>query len=152
MPWRSLEIPVEMPSMTIINIVKVLAANTSGHEVGEALPVQISIHSSLEWNVDETIYQQNSVGLVYDVAADPEDWLVTGRKKGEFLVSPSNPKECVVSLTLVALRPGRLFLPSIVISPIDPTTSCETQYTNAVQHIDVRPVTSKTTFHVSLHD
>ncbi|KAH8923009.1 hypothetical protein BT69DRAFT_195496 [Atractiella rhizophila] len=152
MPWRSLEIPVEMPSMTIINVVKVLAANTSGHEVGEALPVQISIHSSFEWNVDETIYQQNSVGLVYDVAADPEDWLVTGRKKGEFLVSPSNPKECVVSLTLVALRPGRLFLPSIVISPIDPTTSCETQYTNAVQHIDVRPVTSKTTFHVSLHD
>ncbi|KAI5476177.1 hypothetical protein MNV49_000338 [Pseudohyphozyma bogoriensis] len=145
--WKALTILVEIPSLNVLNLVHMSPA-FKRTEVGQALPVKMSIRPSFTWAQGE---MPRSVALFYDVAASLDDWLISGRKKGEF--EGQDGEEVEIVLVLVPLRPGSLFLPSVTIRATSPTSpwSCETQHLNAGVTVDVLPITSRTTFSIDLN-
>jgi hypothetical protein len=128
--------------------------------IGDLLNVVLKVKTSFQWasEADLASLQATSFDaeggekkhrMMYDVITKSDDWIVAqGRKKGEFLVTlpDSTPEENEISvpLTLAPLRQGKLFLPSIAVTPLAPdrsTTgslpSCEVNNVSAGISIDV---------------
>ena len=73
------------------------------------------------------------------------DWLIGGRKKGEFFAKHGS--DFTIPLVLSPVREGRLFIPSVKTSPLPHTfeaqqhgenmPSCETNHNNAATSIMV---------------
>lgn len=155
-------IPVELPSLSvssprndavpkltihfgqILNLVYIAPEYTRA-EVGQAVQVLLSIRPTFSWSSE---LPPASLRLSYDVTTSVDDWLISGRKKGEFAAGvrmhfvPLNVRraddlrqdvETKIPLTLIPLRPGALFLPSVAIRSLSRGTpiSCETQHLNA---------------------
>lgn len=57
-----------------------------------------------------------------------------------------------IELTIIPLRPGALFLPSITIRPLstDGGLTCETQHLNAGETIEILPALARKTFSIEL--
>ncbi|ORY76938.1 trafficking protein particle complex subunit 10 [Leucosporidium creatinivorum] len=145
--WRTLTIPVELPSLNILNLVHI-AASFNRVEVGQAIPITLSIRPTFSWSNGGV---PDPLVLSYDITAKMEDWLISGRKKGEF--EAKDGEETAIRLTLVPLRAGALFLPSVAIRPISPSRhplSCETQHLNAATNIEVLPTASQGLFVLDL--
>lgn len=146
--WRTLTIPIELPSLTVLNLVHFLPASQR-IEVGQPLKVTLSIRPTFSWARTPL---PKRIALTYDINASLDDWLISGRKRGEF--EGEENEETEIILTLIPLRPGDLFLPSVAIttSPIksDPSWTCETQHLNAGQTVEILPITARTTFNIAM--
>ncbi|EPQ30018.1 uncharacterized protein PFL1_02691 [Pseudozyma flocculosa PF-1] len=112
-PWRLLTIPVDVPSMSIVNSVtlriddKQPAAQPCPRPgfqativVGRPVDVEVSISTSFHWGYDDEDdddgddargAQPTSQRFTYDVSADFECWLVSGLKRCAFSV-PRPPR------------------------------------------------------------
>ncbi|GAA5937732.1 transport protein particle complex II subunit TRS130 [Sporobolomyces koalae] len=145
--WRKLEIPLDLPSLSILNLVSVVPAVTR-IEVGQPIPTTVTIESSFQWQRGP---QHDLVELRYEVVSNSVEWIVSGKTRGTITVSGSE-RDHDMSLTLIPLKPGALFLPSISIQPVetDPQArfSCETQHIAAAATIEVLPVLMKTSWQV----
>lgn len=82
--------------------------------------------------------------MLYDVHAKTEDWLVSGRKKGEFFARDGQSID--VPLSIMPVRQGKLFLPSVSVFPLTAKgqpivmgqlPSCETYHENAAVSLEV---------------
>lgn len=101
--WRTLSIPVELPSRRarhneltsdqasstpadrqLLVSATLTCDNTSGTVYeGRAIAVQLELKAHYTWaGMGGTDH-----GLTFDVLPDPEDWIVLGRKKGTFAIS-----------------------------------------------------------------
>ncbi|KAL8287387.1 hypothetical protein RQP46_003839 [Phenoliferia psychrophenolica] len=118
-------------------------------EVGQPLPVSVSVRPAFNWTNPPL---EAPILLSYEINGTFDDWLVSGRKRGEFVAEAG--KETVIPLTLIPLRPGSLFLPSMSIRPALPsdTTTCETQHANAGTTIEVLPIISRTAYTIEFQD
>ncbi|GAA5964623.1 hypothetical protein JCM3765_007645 [Sporobolomyces pararoseus] len=151
--WRRLEIPLDLPSLSILNLVSVIPSLTRV-EVGQPITTTVSIHSSFKWRregIDEP------TKLRYEVIVNSAEWIVSGRSRGEFSVSETR-RDYSIQLTLIPLKPTALFLPSISIQPLDPLDSqqqdlritCETQHVAAATTVEVLPVLMRSSWEVRM--
>ncbi|CEQ40052.1 SPOSA6832_01657 [Sporobolomyces salmonicolor] len=91
--WRTLEIPLDLPSLTVLNLVSV-APSVLRTELGQPVPATITIRSTFKWFRGGP--QQEGGGdagsgvgpvrlrLGYTVVAGSQEWVVSGRTRGEF--------------------------------------------------------------------
>lgn len=162
--WQTLTIPVDVPTVDYVNAVTLsLGRCDSGSSqsasviVGQPIELTVSIETSTLWSCSS---HEGEI-MVYDIVPDFETWLVDGCKRGSFKVKPNSaPLACdvfSVTLTIVALRTGRLPLPTVQVRPLstveaatNPKTgqlpTCETYISNAAQRVNVVPGRSATAF------
>ncbi|GAA5971043.1 hypothetical protein JCM21900_002788 [Sporobolomyces salmonicolor] len=161
--WRTLEIPLDLPSLTVLNLVSV-APSLLRTELGQPVPATITIRSTFKWFRGGP--QQEGEGdagsggepvrlrLGYTVVAGSQEWVVSGRTRGEFEAEESVPLS--IPLTLVPLKAAALFLPSVVITPIPSSSSsvvaasCETQHVTAATTVEVLPIVAQSSFDVQM--
>ncbi|GAA5999266.1 transport protein particle complex II subunit TRS130 [Rhodotorula paludigena] len=149
--WRTLEIPLDLPALNVLNLVRIQPA-LSRTEVGQAIPATLTIRSVFRWRRDAS---EEPVRLRYAVVANTGEWVVSGRAKREFVAD--DDVELSVPLVLVPLRPTALFLPSVAIhtvrsarSGVSSQITCETQHVTAATTVEVLPITHRTTFEISV--
>lgn len=73
------------PSIQILNLVQV-TSDADRIEVGQPVTAAISIRSTFSWSHSSS---PTTLALVYDVTFKTEDWLVSGRKRGQFTAEVS---------------------------------------------------------------
>jgi hypothetical protein len=64
----------------VLNLVHITPASYR-IEVGQAISLTLSIQPTFGWSLDAL---PSSMTLHYDVTASVDDWLISGRKRGEF--------------------------------------------------------------------
>ncbi|KAG6376390.1 trafficking protein particle complex subunit 10 [Boletus reticuloceps] len=166
-PWREIRIPVDVPRMNIIAAarIKIHSSPLEGPEkpapiyAGQPISGTLSIRTSLHWGDPESKLQKYI--LRYDIEERIKDWLVCGRKRGEFIAR--DDETFSVPLTLIALHHGELTLPKIEVKPLplagDGMTTnvfpnTDTHQTHGAETILVLPRGGRSTFVVGmgLHD
>ncbi|KAM0751302.1 hypothetical protein T439DRAFT_325449 [Meredithblackwellia eburnea MCA 4105] len=144
--WKTLTIPMQLPSVTIHNLVRLTPA-VRRTEVGRPLAVEVSIRPMFNWSESPI---SEPIVLTYEVTGTFDDWLVSGRRRGEFVAEKDT--ETKVTLTLIPLRPGHLFLPSIAVNPAVFAGHINTgaqQETGGIT-VDVLPLVSRTAYTVDI--
>jgi len=81
---------------------------------GQPISGTLSIRTSLHWGDTESKRQKYI--LRYDIEERIKEWLVCGRKRGEFIAR--DDETFSVPLTLIALHHGELTLPKIDVKPL----------------------------------
>ncbi|KAG6336920.1 hypothetical protein ID866_2158 [Astraeus odoratus] len=92
--WREMAIPVDVPRMNIIADTWIAIQSTSTAEdvqgqpspiyAGQPLSATLSVTTYLHWSDPESKHQQYR--MRYDVEERTKDWLISGRKRGDFSV------------------------------------------------------------------
>ncbi|GAA5838208.1 hypothetical protein JCM5353_006041 [Sporobolomyces roseus] len=145
--WRRLEIPLELPSLSILNLVSV-TPSLYRVEVGQPIQTTISISCFYRWKKTEA----ESTRLRYEVIANLGEWVISGRTRGEFIVSvkQDSMREHSLEITLIPLKASSLFLPSVSIQPVDPLqrVTCETQHLAAATTVEALPVLMRSSWEV----
>ncbi|KAG6845701.1 hypothetical protein H0H87_004962 [Tephrocybe sp. NHM501043] len=124
--WREIQIPVDVPYMTIAAsaCVKILATPFSDGSAkpgsmplyaGQPISASLSIHTSFHWGSSVGDKERRYL-LRYDVEEMAREWLVSGPKRGDF--SAADGETNVVPITLIALHHGELALPKVSITAL----------------------------------
>ncbi|ORX34725.1 trafficking protein particle complex subunit 10 [Kockovaella imperatae] len=143
LPWRRLEIPVELPGQRLLTMAHFEHADgaASVYE-GRAISLILHLTSYFDW-LDEV---SRDLRLFFDIQVNGDDWIVLGKKKGFYM--PRRSQNDTFSIVLVPVRAGRLNLPVVQIHPVNPKDSadgsliCETYVDNAAESIEVFPAKS----------
>ncbi|KAK9480577.1 trafficking protein particle complex subunit 10 [Lipomyces japonicus] len=130
--------------------------------IGEAIPVTLELTLSRSWGSHggRKDVQDGSSGqaeFVYEVFADPDTWIVSGKRKGNFLIDiehDDDKKDAVVRvpLVLLPLKRGNLLLPPVEVRPAlrqYERLTAEVDYKNNAESILVLPEVSNVVFSVS---
>jgi len=152
--WKSLSltIPFDIPSVAIYNRVYMHTQFKSDTplRIGECVDAELRIQTFFKWaSAPERrkLENEDPQRMLYHVYSKADDWLISGRAKGEFVATDEG--SVTVPLMLIPLRRGKLFLPAVSVYPIpDDTTqdhpqfnqgppSYETDYENAAVSVDV---------------
>lgn len=131
---RSIVIPVEVPSVTVVHTAdlkllesSLLPATTMIAASNQPIPTSLNIKWTRMW--DSSLHQGNNsssqpddLGFVYEVTGAPDTWLIGGRRKGHFKVpsqaQTANGKQMLsFPVVLIPLREGFLPFPNVDIKP-----------------------------------
>lgn len=120
--WREMTIPVDVPRMNVVASAWIAlepAPVPEGHQqspvyAGQPLSATLWITVSLHWSDPDNKQQQYRTR--YDVEERTKDWLICGRKRGDFVVQDGTTFN--VPLTLIALHHGELALPKVNVKPL----------------------------------
>ncbi|KAI0288169.1 trafficking protein particle complex subunit 10 [Russula brevipes] len=125
-PWREIRIQVDVPLMDILAAVRfrVLASPFSTDlecadqlpplYAGQPIPALLSIQTSFHWGTRQDA-NRKSYQMRFDIAEMVQDWLISGRKRGDFVAEDGSI--FTVPITLIALHHGELSLPTVMVSP-----------------------------------
>ncbi|KAI9893743.1 MAG: hypothetical protein M1814_005959 [Vezdaea aestivalis] len=137
---RQITIPVEIPRVQVVHTIDLQILSNSPNSslivpVGNALPAQLTIHSTRVWDLEahntayawpppkpatspspHTAAGPPELEFILDVQADPEKWLVGGSKKRHFIAREGEIQ--TYPLTLMALQQGYLGLPNVDVNPV----------------------------------
>ncbi|TKA56715.1 hypothetical protein B0A53_01910 [Rhodotorula sp. CCFEE 5036] len=149
--WHSLQIPLELPALHVLSLVRIEPA-MDRIELGQSVDVMITIRPTFRWR-SSSGGNGDTLKLAYSVTYNIHEWLVVGQVQGDFEAREGD--EHSSRLSLVPLVPGALFLPSLVIQPAEsastpatPPVTCETQHITAAFTVEVLPVKHRTTFEI----
>ncbi|KIY62833.1 hypothetical protein CYLTODRAFT_494376 [Cylindrobasidium torrendii FP15055 ss-10] len=156
--WREMQIPVDVPSMNIVASVHLEFPSkdtVSSCYAGQAVPVKLGIRTSFNWDASaESDPSERQYQMQYDVEEMVRDWLVSGRKKGDFIAKDG--ETYTVELTLIPLHHGELLLPKVAVWALPvggPLTmgslsipSTEAYQKHGAERIMVLPRGGRTTF------
>ncbi|PFH52452.1 hypothetical protein AMATHDRAFT_74243 [Amanita thiersii Skay4041] len=157
--WREMRIPVDIPQMEIIASTCISLKtdpDKPGLYAGQPVPACVSIHTSFHWGSNQD--EDPQYRLRFDVEESIKDWLISGRKRGDFVAKDGETQE--IPLTLIALHHGELALPKVVVTALPVTTetsmgrqiipSTDTNQVHGAQKVLVLPRGGKTTFVVGM--
>ncbi|KAJ7156089.1 trafficking protein particle complex subunit 10 [Mycena crocata] len=121
--WREIKIPVDVPYMNIVAAARIrLEPSTSpGTEhnsslyAGQPIPAILTIHTSFHWGSSFND-KERSYMMRFDVEEMVREWLVSGRKRGDF--AAKDDATYSVPITLIALHHGELELPKIIVTAL----------------------------------
>jgi len=141
--WREIKIPVDVPRMSIVAAarIRILSAPSSiedstGHlpplYAGQPISAMLTITTSFHWGENRTCSNRRYM-LRFDVEEMVKEWLVSGRKRGDF--SATDGSTFAVPITLIALHHGELALPKVAVTPL-PLTGELTMGTMAIPSTD----------------
>lgn len=144
---------------------------------GQPISAVLTIETSFHWAPLEDS-DKSSYRMRFDVEEMAKDWLVSGRKRGEFvakvracsvvfiwtkqLTFTKDGHKFEVPITLIALHHGELVLPQIAVQALPlpemgrmrsvVVPSCETYQLHGAEKILVLPRGGRTTFVISMGD
>jgi len=122
--WRKIKIPVDVPRMNIVAAARILCnpftmtdsiTNLPPLFAGQPISAILTVTTSFHWknsNNDSNCRYE----LQFDVEEMVKDWLVSGRKRGNFSVTDGST--FTVPITLIALHHGELALPKVAVTPL----------------------------------
>ncbi|KAL7418117.1 trafficking protein particle complex subunit 10 [Mrakia frigida] len=149
LPWRTLEIPVDVPLRQVLSAVRLSISTTGPFSVGQPLTVVMSIDCSSRWSGGGP--KPEEILMSYDLGAEFEHWLVSGRKKGTFM--SKDDESFSSTFTLIPVHHGSLFLPRVSVQPAPSSSipqhsipSSETYLINAAERIEILPLSGRSTF------
>ncbi|EJD39309.1 hypothetical protein AURDEDRAFT_71368 [Auricularia subglabra TFB-10046 SS5] len=170
--WREMVIPVDLPFMNVVAADSVLAQIISSAQIhmpsdpkdsdlfaGRPITTRLAIHTSFHWGLANEAAKERGFKMRFDVDVPIADWLVCGRKRGEFLAKDGATYE--VAITLLPLRHGLLALPNVTVMPLPlagseltmgsmALPSAETYQLHGAQRVLVLPRGGRSTFVLDL--
>lgn len=128
-PWREIKIPVDVPRMNIVTAVQItvqpssLPSNIQSDQLppiyaGQPINAILIFKTSFHWAEKEG--KQRYYTMRYDVEERVKDWLLCGRKRGDFVATDGG--SFTVPLTLIALHHGEITLPKVDVRPLPIST------------------------------
>ncbi|KAI8998488.1 trafficking protein particle complex subunit 10 [Trametes punicea] len=166
--WREIVIPVDVPQIHIVAAARLqILENPFSMEKSEkrALPLYagqpisalLTVHTSFHWAPPEDT-KVESYMMRYDIEDLTQDWLVSGRKRGDFLAKDGETFS--VPITLIALHHGELALPKIGVTALpipgehrmrsNVVPGCEAHQVHGAEKVLVLPRGGRTTFVVNM--
>ncbi|KAG1768331.1 trafficking protein particle complex subunit 10 [Suillus occidentalis] len=123
-PWREIKIPVDVPRMNVgvskslFNPLHFPVALESDRlpsiYAGQPINATLIFKTSFHWAEKEG--KQRCYTMRYDVEERVKDWLLCGRKRGDFVATDGG--SFTVPLTLIALHHGEISLPKVDVRPL----------------------------------
>ncbi|RFU26327.1 hypothetical protein B7463_g10018, partial [Scytalidium lignicola] len=127
--YRSIVIPVDVPSVTVVHtadlqIQKTLDSSSFAPTLALNNPVAavLDLKFTRNWDTEYLTsgskeITQKDLTFYYEITAPPDLWLISGRRKGHYIVPPSSkpPPKLSFPLVLVPLREGNLSYPTVEI-------------------------------------
>lgn len=123
--WRQVIIPVDIPPMNVLAGVRVSVLSSPSskeYDYGRPPPLYAGQPISAVLTIETTFHWSNSKfeGRKYRMRFDVEEmvrvWLVSGRKRGDFIAEDGG--KYVFPFTLIALHHGELPLPRVSVTPL----------------------------------
>ncbi|KAI1794522.1 trafficking protein particle complex subunit 10 [Ganoderma leucocontextum] len=168
--WRDIVIPVDVPQMHILASARLqVLENPFSSEVekaekrtrplyaGQPISALLTVNTSFHWAPPEDTKVQ-SYNMRYDIEDLTQDWLVSGRKRGDFVAKDG--ETFTTPVTLIALHHGELALPKIGVTALplpgehrmrsSVIPSCETYEVHGAEKVLVLPRGGRTTFVVDM--
>lgn len=154
---RTLSIPVDLPSVNILNAAQLTIPTASTEAIFSGQPLQAILHISTAFHWGSGSTPRDGYPLRFDIDPDVAgNWLISGQRRGEFVAKDNSTYETRV--TLVPLRDGALLLPKIVVTPVTDDfedddgvePSCETHQIHAAERINVLPRSARSTYIVTV--
>ncbi|KAH7090076.1 trafficking protein particle complex subunit 10 [Auriculariales sp. MPI-PUGE-AT-0066] len=155
--WREMVIPVDLPFMNIISSAQIHLPSSAGKDfyAGRPISMRLVVATSFHWGLASEAAKTRGFRMRFDVEVPVSDWLVCGRKRGEFLAMDGGAFE--TALTLLPLRHGLLPLPHITVMPLPlagaeltmgsmALPSAETYQLHGAQRVLVLPRGGRSTF------
>ncbi|KAJ5902123.1 hypothetical protein N7495_002651 [Penicillium taxi] len=179
-PIRSIIIPVDIPEIQIVHTADLqlqptadaLITRSTHAAVGQMITAEVVLRHTRRWCSPKTQeFPGQELECSYELHANPELWLLGGRRRGNFLAREGETTRFTV--LLLPQKPGHLLLPGLEIrtfapileqslTPSAPTESgvpimpierqlipCEVDYRNYGQTLLVLPDLRKTTVSLS---
>ncbi|CAK5277454.1 unnamed protein product, partial [Mycena citricolor] len=115
--WREIIIPVDVPYMSIVAAasIRLTRKDEPSLYAGQPIPALLSISTSFHWGSSSTDKDRTFM-MRFDVEEMVRDWLVSGRKRGDF--PARNDGVYTVPITLIALHHGELGLPKVNVTAL----------------------------------
>ncbi|KAI0724064.1 trafficking protein particle complex subunit 10 [Cerioporus squamosus] len=170
--WREILIPVDVPQMHIIAAARlqILENPFSASEeksqkrtrplyAGQPLSALLTVQTSFHWAPPEDTKVESYL-MRYDIEDLSNDWLVSGRKRGDFVATDG--ATFTAPVTLIALHHGELSLPKIEVTALpipgdsqhrmrsSVVPGCETHQVHGAEKVLVLPRGGRSTFFVSM--
>lgn len=153
LPWRTLEIPVDIPAMQLVCATRLVFSDGNDLCVGQARDVRLEIEASYAWNGGKSPEEHT---IAWEILVEDDGWQVNGDREGEVVcnVSMRSNKEMhslivlgvqphqpitQIDLVLTPILPGNLPFPHIACRPKDPQhlSSCEFYQEDAACRVNV---------------
>ncbi|KAI0636805.1 trafficking protein particle complex subunit 10 [Trametes polyzona] len=166
--WREIVIPVDVPQMHILAAARLqIMENPFSIEkskkrtrplyAGQPISALLTVQTSFHWSPPED-NKVDSYLMRYDIEDLTQDWLVSGRKRGDFVAKDGETFS--VPITLIALHHGELALPKIGVTALplpgehrmrsSVVPSCETHQVHGAEKVLVLPRGGRSTFVVHM--
>lgn len=122
--WREIRIPVDVPRMNIIAAARIrilsdpFEADTNKRlplYAGQPIPAELTVTTSFHWG-GRSEDKDKTYKMRFDVEELIKEWLVSGRKRGDFIAK--NGETYTIPITLIALHHGELPLPKVAVTPL----------------------------------
>ncbi|KAK9333732.1 trafficking protein particle complex subunit 10 [Lipomyces starkeyi] len=160
---KELVIPVEIPTVQVLFTVELQYAMDSRQPVestgspspssctfsnkvfyiGQAIPVILRLQCSTSWARNEDdLFENGDIEFAYEVMAVSDTWIVSGKRKGHFIISD---KAITLPLMILPIRHGNLLLPTIEVRPSQrqhEQITAEIEYKNNAESVLVLPEVS----------
>ncbi|OGM46833.1 TMEM1 family protein [Aspergillus bombycis] len=125
-PRRHIIIPVDIPEIQVVHTAELRLRNLADQPphaaVGQMIAAELSLRHTRRWCSPE--HRENAGGPLefsYEIHANPELWLVGGRRRGNFTAEEGETKTFAVML--LPQKAGHLLLPGLEIKTFVPASS-----------------------------
>ncbi|OOO09366.1 TRAPP II complex, TRAPPC10 [Aspergillus oryzae] len=125
-PRRHIIIPVDIPEIQVVHTAELRLCNLADQPphaaVGQMIAAELSLRHTRRWCSPEN--RENAGGPLefsYEIHANPELWLVGGRRRGNFTADEGETKTFAVML--LPQKAGHLLLPGLEIKTFVPVSS-----------------------------
>lgn len=89
---RMITIPVDIPPMQVVHTARLhmfdqplgRGGETKPVAIGQAIAVELVLKQSRTWDVGRTIEGQEPLDFTYELDANPDTWLIGGRRRAHF--------------------------------------------------------------------
>ena len=121
---RRIVIPVDVPEIQVVHTAELRLLNMIGHQqdphaaVGQILTAELRIHHTRRWCSSSNQETASSLEFSYELHANPDMWLVGGRRRGNFTAREGETTSFTVML--LPQRPGHLLLPGLEVKTYMP--------------------------------
>ncbi|KAJ2960306.1 hypothetical protein NQZ79_g4345 [Umbelopsis isabellina] len=144
-PERTLSFPLDVPTSRVLHTVELLLPPDSDMHINEPCECTLRISQSPYWASEDNT-KNASEYFVYEVDADYENWLMSGKRKLKFESKVGEVYE--FPITLIALKTGQIPVPPVRVLSATHGAFSSTLYINSAQQILVRPKSRTATFFV----
>ncbi|KAH9063497.1 trafficking protein particle complex subunit 10 [Lactarius vividus] len=158
--WREIRIQVDILAAVRLRILATPSLEDSNQlpplYAGQPIPALLSIQTSFHWGTKQDA-NHTSYQMRFDIEEMVRDWLISGRKRGDF--EAKDGSVFTVPITLIALHHGELSLPKVVVAslPLVGETSTmgslpntETHQVHGAEKVLILPRGGRSTFIVGM--
>ncbi|KAJ5664026.1 hypothetical protein N7507_004757 [Penicillium longicatenatum] len=126
-PTRCIIIPVEIPEIQVVHTAELQlqtgldgSSDSSHAAVGQMIPAELTLRHTRRWcSPTNQEHAGQPLECSYEIHANPELWLLGGRRRGNFLAREGETTR--FTILLLPQKPGHLLLPGLEIRTFAPS-------------------------------